>query len=104
MYMYNPQMQKIRQAFDAAHIQDVRGEVISRMRAAGLAGVPGMDDPYERLKELTRGRRVSLAQIHSFVQTLGLPPDAEARLTALTPATYTALASELVERFVDPAP
>src|SRR5690606_21902906 len=38
---------------------EVLGEPIqSAMRAAGIAGTPGMDNPYERLKELTRGQRV----------------------------------------------
>ncbi|MCL2804300.1 MAG: adenylosuccinate lyase, partial [Micrococcales bacterium] len=72
----------------------------SVMRAAGLAGTPGMADPYERLKELTRGQRVSLEQIHQFVATLGLPDDAVARLEGLTPQTYTGLAAELVRRYL----
>src|SRR5690625_1258592 len=38
---------------------EVLGEAVqSAMRAAGIAGAQGMADPYERLKELTRGRRV----------------------------------------------
>ena len=38
---------------------EVLGEPIqSAMRALGAQGVPGMDEPYERLKELTRGRRI----------------------------------------------
>ncbi|MDR1825941.1 MAG: adenylosuccinate lyase [Bifidobacteriaceae bacterium] len=75
----------------------------SAMRAAAIAGVPGMDNPYERLKELTRGHRVSLAEIRDFIDTLGLPPDAAARLAALTPATYTGLAAELVQRYFNDA-
>ena len=39
---------------------EVLGEAVqSAMRAAGVAGVPGMENPYERLKELTRGHRVT---------------------------------------------
>ncbi len=76
---------------------EVLGEAIqSAMRAAGLAGTPGMEDPYERLKELTRGRRVGGDDIRSFVKGLGLPADAEARLVAMTPATYTGAAEALV--------
>ncbi|HEX7589394.1 MAG TPA: adenylosuccinate lyase, partial [Demequinaceae bacterium] len=68
---------------------EVLGEAIqSAMRAAGLAGAPGMEEPYERLKELTRGRRVGGDDIRAFVQGLGLPADVEARLLELTPATY----------------
>jgi adenylosuccinate lyase len=77
---------------------EVLGEAVqSAMRAAGIAGTPGMDSPYERLKELTRGRRVDGAAMREFVGGLGLPPDVEARLAALTPATYTGLAGRLVD-------
>ena len=76
---------------------EVLGEAIqSAMRAAGLAGAPGMDEPYERLKELTRGRRVGGDDIRAFVKGLGLPADAESRLLALTPATYVGAAESLV--------
>jgi adenylosuccinate lyase len=77
---------------------EVLGEAVqSAMRAAGIAGTPGMQEPYERLKELTRGRRVDGDAMRAFVASLGLPADVEARLAALTPATYTGLASELVD-------
>jgi adenylosuccinate lyase len=78
---------------------EVLGEAVqSAMRAAGLAGVPGMGEPYERLRELTRGRRVDGGAMRAFVATLGLPPEVEQRLAALTPATYTGLAAELVDQ------
>ena len=76
---------------------EVLGEAVqSAMRAAGIAGAPGMEDPYERLKELTRGRRVDGPAMREFVAGLGLPDDVAARLLALTPASYTGLASRLV--------
>lgn len=67
------------------------------MRAESIAGVPGMEDPYERLKELTRGQRVDAARLQEFVAGLGLSPEAEQRLAELTPATYTGLASQLLD-------
>jgi adenylosuccinate lyase len=77
---------------------EVLGEAIqSAMRAAGLAGVSGMTAPYERLKELTRGRRVDAESLGAFIDNLGLPQDVSARLKALTPADYTGLAAELVD-------
>ncbi len=80
---------------------EVLGEPVqSAMRAAGVAGVPGMEEPYERLKELTRGRRVDGDTMRAFVRSLGLPEDAETRLASLSPATYTGLASKLLD-FVD---
>ncbi len=76
---------------------EVLGEAVqSAMRAAGIAGAAGMEDPYERLKELTRGRRVDGPAMREFVAGLGLPDDVAARLLALTPASYTGLASRLV--------
>ncbi len=81
---------------------EVLGEAIqSAMRAAGLAGTSGMEEPYERLKELTRGRRVDGPILRDFIQGLGLPTDICARLVELSPAEYTGLASELV-RHLDP--
>ena len=75
---------------------EVLGEAVqSVMRAASVAGVAGMDDPYSRLKELTRGRRVDAEGMRAFVAGLGLPDEARDRLLALTPAGYTGLAAEL---------
>ncbi|MFV0251891.1 MAG: adenylosuccinate lyase [Beutenbergiaceae bacterium] len=76
---------------------EVLGEAVqSAMRALGVAGVQGMADPYERLKELTRGRRVDADGMRSFITGLALPADVEQRLLALTPADYTGLAASLV--------
>jgi adenylosuccinate lyase len=72
----------------------------SAMRALGAQGVAGMEEPYERLKELTRGRRVGGDEVREFVRDLGLPSDVEQRLLSLTPQTYTGLASRLVD-FLD---
>lgn len=76
---------------------EVLGEPVqSAMRAAAVAGVTGMENPYERLKELTRGRRLTRDDMREFVAGLGLPDDVAARLRDLTPATYTGLAAGLV--------
>jgi len=56
----------------------------------------GVSNPYEKLKALTRGRRVDAAGMRAFVETLEeLPADAKARLMALTPATYIGDAAKL---------
>jgi adenylosuccinate lyase len=76
---------------------EVLGEPVqSAMRAASVAGVTGMENPYERLKELTRGRRLTAGDMREFIAGLGLPADVAARLQALTPAAYTGLAESLV--------
>jgi adenylosuccinate lyase len=59
--------------------------------------VHGLEQPYERLKELTRGRRVDAAAMREFVLGLGLPDDVQQRLLDLTPAGYTGLADRLVD-------
>jgi len=81
---------------------EVLGEAVQQaMRAASIAGATGMEDPYERLKELTRGRRVDGPGMREFIAGLGLPDDVEARLLALEPATYTGLAASLVRHLDD---
>lgn len=57
----------------------------------------GMDKPYERLKELTRGRRVNAEIMRDFVAALPLPAEDKARLKKMTPATYTGIASKLAK-------
>lgn len=79
---------------------EVLGEAVQTvMRAEAIAGVPGMDDPYERLKDLTRGRRVDGARMREFVAGLGLSDAARERLLALTPGGYTGLAAQLAWEF-----
>ena len=48
----------------------------------------GIEKPYEKLKELTRGHRVDQAGMQAFVDGLDLPDDAKAELKKLTPGTY----------------
>ncbi|WP_309081597.1 adenylosuccinate lyase [Zhihengliuella sp.] len=85
-------------ADDLDHNWEVLGEAIQMvMRAEAIAGVPGMENPYERLKDLTRGHRVDAERMKEFVQSLGLSTEAEARLLELTPANYNGIASQLVD-------
>ena len=58
----------------------------------------GVEKPYEKLKDLTRGRRVDAAAMRAFVDGLDIPEDAKARLHELTPATYTGNAAEQARR------
>jgi adenylosuccinate lyase len=57
----------------------------------------GMDRPYERLKELTRGRRVNAKIMQEFVRKLPLPKADKERLLKMTPATYVGLAAKLAK-------
>ena len=58
-------------------------------------GVPGA---YEKLKDISRGRRLDRAQLAAFVKALAIPQEAKKRLLALTPARYTGLSAELARR------
>ena len=74
----------------------VLGEAVQQaMRAAAVGGATGMANPYERLKELTRGHEVGAAEMRDFIAGLGLPAEVEERLLALTPAAYVGLSSRL---------
>jgi adenylosuccinate lyase len=55
----------------------------------------GQEDAYERVKELTRGREVSLDDFHDLFDDLEVDEDVRAELRELTPAGYTGVASEL---------
>ncbi|MEW6444469.1 MAG: adenylosuccinate lyase [Pseudomonadota bacterium] len=48
----------------------------------------GIDQPYEKLKELTRGRRVDVVSMRDFIERLDIPREAKERLLAMTPASY----------------
>ena len=78
---------------------EVLGEAIQTVvRAEVVAGRSTISDPYALLKELTRGRRVNAADLADFIRGLDIGEDARTRLLALTPATYTGLAAELIDR------
>ena len=57
----------------------------------------GMDHPYERLKELTRGRRVNAEIMRDFIAALPLPKSDKERLMKLTPSTYIGIAAQLAK-------
>ena len=54
----------------------------------------GIEKPYEKLKELTRGQRVTQQIMQDFVDGLDIPEEAKARLKAMTPASYIGNAVE----------
>jgi adenylosuccinate lyase len=72
---------------------DVLAEAVQTvMRAHRVAG------SYEKLKELTRGKGgITKDDLRAFIESLPVPQDAKARLLALTPATYTGLATKLAQ-------
>ena len=83
-----PHPERLAQDLDANW--EVLGEAIqTAMRRHGL------ENPYERLKALTQGRRVTPETLRAFIAELGLPEEARHRLLEMTPASYTGLAARL---------
>ena len=83
---------------------EVLGEAIQTViRAEVVAGRSSITDPYALLKELTRGKRVTAADLAEFVSRLDISAEAKERLAALTPATYVGDSAALV-RFTAAGP
>jgi len=57
----------------------------------------GIEKPYEKLKELTRGQGIDQRSMQAFIQTLEIPEDAKQQLLTLTPASYTGCAEQLAK-------
>ena len=82
---------------DLADNWEVLAEAIQTViRAEVAAGRSDITDPYQLLKELTRGRRIGSEDLALFVQDLNIGQEAKDRLLMLKPSTYTGIASELV--------
>jgi adenylosuccinate lyase len=58
----------------------------------------GVPNPYEQLKELTRGKGITPEGLKVFIQSLDIPADAKKSLLEMTPASYVGKAVELAER------
>jgi len=57
----------------------------------------GIANPYEQLKELTRGKGITRDALQEFIGALAIPQDAKELLLAMTPANYTGLAAQLAK-------
>jgi len=57
----------------------------------------GVEQPYEKLKELTRGKGIDKIRMQQFVRTLPIPEPEIARLLQLTPHTYIGDAADLAK-------
>ncbi len=58
----------------------------------------GIEKPYEKLKELTRGKRVDGEGMRTFIDGLELPEHEKTRLKMLTPANYIGDAVKLTDQ------
>ncbi|HEV2609929.1 MAG TPA: adenylosuccinate lyase [Noviherbaspirillum sp.] len=57
----------------------------------------GIENPYEQLKELTRGKGISREALRDFINGLAIPDDAKTHLLAMTPANYIGHAAKLAQ-------
>ena len=57
----------------------------------------GIENPYEQLKELTRGKGITKEALREFIGTLAIPQEAKDLLLAMTPANYTGIAAQLAK-------
>ena len=55
----------------------------------------GIDNPYEQLKALTRGKQIDRDALHAFIRELDIPEAARQELLAMTPASYLGIAATL---------
>jgi adenylosuccinate lyase len=62
-----------------------------------------IEEPYEKLKALTRGHAVTQETIREFLENLDLPKDDKDRLLAMRPADYIGIARELADQVADDA-
>ncbi|WIM06857.1 MAG: adenylosuccinate lyase [Candidatus Nitricoxidivorans perseverans] len=58
----------------------------------------GVPNPYEQLKELTRGKGIERDALHAFIRGLAIPEGEKERLLAMTPANYIGMAAGLAKR------
>jgi adenylosuccinate lyase len=85
----NPQ--RLAEDLDAAW--EVLAEPVQTvMRRCGIA------NPYEQLKQLTRGKGITPEALHDFIRTLAIPESDKQRLLDMTPASYIGKAAELARK------
>jgi adenylosuccinate lyase len=81
---------------DLAETPEIIGEAVQTILRR-----EGHTDAYERVKELTRGRDVTLDQFRELFADLDVPEPVREELAALTPAGYTGAADELVDGLIE---
>lgn len=58
----------------------------------------GSEKPYEQLKELTRGKKLSITELRQFIAKLNLPKSEKERLLSLTPLNYLGISANLASK------
>ena len=84
------QLNRQKLADDLDHSWEVLAEPIQTVMR-----LHGVENPYEQLKTLTRGKAITAEILVQFIQSLDIPAEARQRLLDLTPAAYTGNAAEM---------
>jgi len=79
----------------SAHVEETP-EVLAEAFQTILR-VEGLEDPYELLREATRGKAPTLGQLHSWIDGLPVGDDVKARMKALRPSDYVGLAPRVCD-------
>ena len=58
----------------------------------------GIENPYEQLKDLTRGKGITKEDLHAFIKQLAIPQEAKDRMLAMTPSNYLGHAAKLARQ------
>ena len=80
-------------AKDLDHAWEVLAEPVQTVMR-----VHAIEKPYEKLKELTRGKTMNAESMREFVSSLDIPAEDKERLIALSPATYIGMAATLAKQ------
>ena len=57
----------------------------------------GIEEPYEKLKDFSRGKNIDQFMLHSFIRELNIPDEAKNRLLSLHPTKYIGRATKLAK-------
>jgi len=60
----------------------------------------GIEEPYEKLKAITRGQKVTQKTICDFLESLELPDNDKKRLLTMAPSSYTGIANEIADSVI----
>ncbi len=83
-------------ALEAALLENP--EVISEA-IQNILRAEGVEKPYELLKELTRGKKITVNDIHDFIKGLNINEKIKSKILKITPLNYTGIASKIVEDY-----
>ncbi|WVY90934.1 hypothetical protein V8G54_036448 [Vigna mungo] len=83
------------ESLEEFHVDDIDNKFENYRKTLEVMRRYDVPEPYEKLKELTRGKAVNKESIRVFIEGLDIPEEAKTNLLKLTPDTYIGAAVEL---------